>query len=117
MPTSSTHHQTILRRKRRTRAALAHSLELPRLSVHRSLRHIYAQIIDDNQGKTLASTHDFALEVKGGKTEVAAAVGAKIAELALAAKVKAVRFDRGSYKYHGRVAALAEAARKGGLKF
>lgn len=117
MPTSSSQHHIIERRKRRTRATLGASLELPRLSVHRSLRHIYAQIIDDVQGKTLASAHDFEITTKGNKSEIAAAVGTKIAELAIAAKVKAVRFDRGAYKYHGRVAALAEAARKAGLKF
>ncbi|MEI6477879.1 MAG: 50S ribosomal protein L18 [bacterium] len=120
MSTTTQQHQTLLRRKRRTRAALSGSMELPRLSVSRSLRHISAQIIDDKKGVTLVSAHDIQLDAKlakAHKTEKAAAVGAKLAELATGAKIKAVRFDRGAYKYHGRVAALADAARKGGLKF
>jgi large subunit ribosomal protein L18 len=96
--------------------------ERPRLSVFRSLRHITAQVIDDTAGKTLvsASTLDAELEaqVKGlKKTEQAKLVGKTLAERAKKAGVKAVVFDRGGYKYHGRVKALAEASREGGLDF
>ena len=92
----------------------------PRLSVFRSGRHIYAQIIDDAQGKTLAAASSLDKDVKGdSKTgcdkAAAGAVGKLVAERALAAGVSAVVFDRGSYLYHGRVKALAEAAREGGL--
>ena len=94
----------------------------PRLSVFRSGKHIYAQIIDDAQGKTLAaaSSLDTTLKTEGktGSDKTAAgAVGKLVAERAIAAGVSAVVFDRGSYLYHGRVKALAEAAREGGLSF
>ncbi len=94
----------------------------PRLSVFRSGKHIYAQVIDDAQGKTLAaaSTLDKGLKGEGstGSNKAAAeAVGKLVAERALAAGVSAVVFDRGSYLYHGRVKALADAAREGGLAF
>lgn len=93
-----------------------------RLSVFRSNRHIYAQIIDDAAGRTLvsASTMEKALGgagAIGGTTSHAEKVGAAIGERALAAGISSVSFDRGPYKYHGRVAALADAARKAGLKF
>lgn len=110
-------HTNRIRRAARTRAVLARSQELPRLSVHRTLRHVYAQIIDDKTGKTLASASDLTVKAKGNKTEVAKQVGAAIAEAAKTHKVTAVRFDRGSFKYHGRIAALAEAARENGLTF
>ena len=107
-----------MRRRTRIRTRLAAANQsTPRLSVHRTLRHIYAQIIDDVQGKTLATAHDFAIEAVGTKTEIAKVVGTRIAELAADLKIESVRFDRGSYKFHGRVAALAEAARSRGLKF
>ena len=112
---TTTQHQSFLRRRARTRASLAQNQALPRLSVHRSLRHISAQVIDDLSGTTLAAFTD--TEAKGDKTERAEAVGTKIAELALDKKITAVRFDRGAYRYHGRVAALADAARKAGLTF
>jgi large subunit ribosomal protein L18 len=94
----------------------------PRLSVFRSSKHIYAQIIDDVAGKTLAaaSTLDGSLKTElktGADVDAAAAVGKLVAERAIAAGVTAVVFDRGSYIYHGRVKALAEAAREGGLSF
>ena len=116
MATSQQHHNLQLRINR-TRAKLAEHQELPRLSVHRTLRHIYAQIIDDVTGKTLASSSDLTLTAKGKKTEVATQVGAEIAKIAKEKKIKAVRFDRGGRKYHGRIAALAEAARQNGLQF
>ena len=94
----------------------------PRLSVHRSSKHIYAQIIDDSKGHTLAAASTIDGDLKGGlKTgadaAAAAAVGKLIAERAVKAGVKEVVFDRGAYIYHGRVKALAEAAREGGLSF
>lgn len=94
----------------------------PRLSVFRSHKHIYAQIIDDFQGRTLAAAStrdkDLAGELKyGGNKEAAATVGKALAERAVAAGVKEVCFDRREYKFHGRIAALADAAREGGLAF
>lgn len=103
------------RRAHRTRHRLFGTAERPRLSVHRSLRSISAQLIDDTAGKTLASADD--RDATGTKTEKAQAVGKKIAESAKAAGVETVIFDRGSFLYHGRVKALADAAREAGLKF
>jgi large subunit ribosomal protein L18 len=114
---TSRNHANRIRRARRTRATLALHQDLPRLSVHRTLRHIYAQIIDDTKGVTLAAASDLTFDSKGSKTDIAKAVGAAIAVAAKDKKVIAVRFDRGSFKYHGRVAALAEAARENGLTF
>ena len=109
------------RRRRRVRTALrARSSGKARLSVHRSGRHIYAQIIDDAAGKTLASASTLDKDVKGktGATkDSAAAVGKAIAERAKKAGVSNVVFDRGGFLYHGRVKALADAAREGGLEF
>ena len=87
-----------------------------RLSVHRSLSHIYAQIIDDQTGTTLAASSTLSLKATGNKTEAAQAVGRDLAQKALAQGVTTVVFDRGSYKYHGRVKAVAEGAREGGLE-
>ena len=111
-----------LRRRRHVRRRVRGSADRPRLSVFRSLKHIYCQVVDDESGKTLASasTRDRELSgaVKyGGNAEAAKAVGKAIAERAQAAGVKSVCFDRGHYQYHGRVAALADAAREGGLAF
>jgi large subunit ribosomal protein L18 len=109
------------RRRRRVRTALrARAAGKPRLSVHRSGRHIYAQVIDDAAGKTLAaaSTLDKDIKGKAGATrDGAAAVGKTIAERAKAAGVSTVVFDRGGFLFHGRVKALADAAREGGLEF
>ena len=109
------------RRQRRARYALRKAANgRPRLSVFRSGKHIYAQVIDDRKGVTLAaaSSLDEKLTVKtGANKDAATAVGKLIAERAIAAGVKAVVFDRGGYQYHGRVAALASAAREGGLSF
>jgi large subunit ribosomal protein L18 len=109
------------RRRRRVRTALrARSAGKPRLSVHRSGRHIYAQVIDDAAGKTLvaASSLDKDLKTKTGATrDSAAAVGKAIAERARKAGVSTVVFDRGGFLFHGRVKALADAAREGGLEF
>jgi len=107
-------------RKRRVRAKISGTAKRPRLSVYRSNKVIYAQLIDDEKGRTLASFDDKKLskteKEKKAKTEIAHLVGEKIAELAKKAKISSVVFDRSGYKYHGRVKALAEGARKGGLK-
>lgn len=111
------------RRKRRTRASIARKSDgRLRLSVHRSGQHIYAQVIDDVKGQTLvsASSLDKDLRAKlktGGDAAAASAVGKLIAERAKAAGITSVVFDRGGYIYHGRVKALAEAARESGLSF
>ncbi|MCI0333576.1 MAG: 50S ribosomal protein L18 [Planctomycetes bacterium] len=110
------------RRAFRVRKRLRGTPERPRLSVVRSHKHISAQIVDDQAGKTLAaaSSLDKKLSGKlksGGNQNAAQAVGKAIAERAIAAGIKAVCFDRGPYRYHGRVAALANAARQGGLSF
>lgn len=110
------------RRKARVRRSLRAVSDRPRLSVFRSSKHIYAQIIDDAQGVTLAAaaTVDGTLRGKlmtGADCAAATSVGKLIAERALAAGVKDVVFDRGAYIYHGRVKALAEGAREGGLNF
>lgn len=117
MPRTATQAHKIELRKRRTRARLALHQELPRLSVHRSLRGISAQIIDDLKGVTVAAVSDKSLKASGTKTEKAAQVGEAIAKLAKEKKITAVRFDRGAFRYHGRIAAVAEAARKAGLTF
>ena len=111
------------RRQRRTRHALRQAAAgRPRLSVFRSGRHIYAQVIDDGKGATLAAASSLDKDVKGklktgANKDSAVEVGKLIAARALAAGVKEVVFDRGGYMYHGRVAALANAAREGGLSF
>jgi len=108
------------RRGLRVRNRVRHDSIRPRLSVFRSLKHIYAQVIDDRQGRTLAaaSTTDEEIQKKltyGGNTQAAQLVGEAVAQRALAAGVKQVAFDRREYKYHGRVAILADAARDAGL--
>src|SRR6478735_5936464 len=109
------------RRQRRTRYALRQAAgSRPRLSVFRSGKHIYAQVIDDRAGTTLAAASSNEKEGKPAKTwnlEAAKSVGQKIAERAIAKGVRQVVFDRGGYIYHGRVKALADAARESGLKF
>lgn len=106
-------------RKVRTRNRLAlRPLGRPRLSVNRSLRYLYAQIIDDEAGKTLAACSSMDKEIKGGKNiATAKKVGELIAKKAAKVGVKKVAFDRGANIYHGRIKALAEAARAGGLEF
>ncbi len=111
-----------LRRRYRVRKSTRSRVDRPRLSVFRSHKHMYAQIIDDAAGKTLccASTTEGPLgeEIKyGGNKSAAAAVGKALAAKAIAAGITQVAFDRREYKYHGRVAALADAAREAGLKF
>ena len=115
-----------LRRKKRVRKKVFGTPERPRLSVYRSLKHIYAQIIDDTRGHTLVAASSLSPEIRerweelkkeGGKTAVARAVGELIGKRALEAGIKKVVFDRGGFKYHGRVKALAEGARAAGLEF
>jgi large subunit ribosomal protein L18 len=105
------------RKMRIKRRKIVGSKERPRLSVFRGLKNIHAQIIDDFEGKTLVSASSLALKKYGGNIAAAKEVGHAIAEKAIAKKVKKVVFDRGRSQYHGRVKALADAAREGGLEF
>lgn len=114
--------QSLAVRKGRVRRSLTVSVERPRLSVYRSNKHIYAQIIDDVNQKTLASASTLSKELKETvkkTTDVSAAVavGKLIGQKAIEAKVEKVTFDRGGYPYHGKIKALADAARETGLKF
>jgi len=119
-----------VRRHKRVRAKIIGSLKVPRFCVFRSNKHIYGQLIDDNKRKTLVSINDKGIKIKSvskkiaegeiklsGKIAVAFEVGKLIAEKAIELKIDKVIFDRGGYKYHGRVKALADGAREGGLKF
>jgi large subunit ribosomal protein L18 len=108
------------RRKLRIRKKVSGTPERPRLTVFRSAKHIYAQVIDDSQGRTLAhaSTLTETLRaLEGNKSDAAKAVGAKIAELCKANNIEKVVFDRNGYRYHGRISALAQGARDAGLQF
>jgi large subunit ribosomal protein L18 len=109
------------RRHRRIRVTLSGTQQRPRLNVYRSLQHIYVQVIDDTSGITLAaaSTNEPSVRdsLKGTKTERARAVGTTIAQRARDKGISTVVFDRGGYQYHGRIKALADAAREGGLDF
>jgi large subunit ribosomal protein L18 len=107
----------LARRKRRVRKHVQGTADRPRLQVFRSTKHIYGQIIDDQSGKTLASASSVALKVSGNNIEGAKQVGKALAEQAAQASVKQVAFDRGGRAFHGRVKALADAAREGGLDF
>lgn len=108
-----------LRRHKRVRAKISGSAVKPRLNVYRSAQNIYAQVIDDTTGKTLASASTIEKEFSayGGNCAAAALVGTKIAEVCKGHGIENVVFDRGGYLYHGRVKALADAARAGGLNF
>ena len=108
-----------LKRHKRVRGKISGTAEMPRLNVFRSEANIYAQVIDDTTGMTLvsASSLDKAINGYGGNIAAATAVGKLVAERALAKGIDTVVFDRGGYVYHGRVAALADGAREGGLKF
>lgn len=107
------------RRHKRVRAGVFGTKERPRFCVFRSNKHIYGQLIDDEKGKTLVATSDLKLkkQKKENKGQIAKEVGKLIAEKAKGLKIEKVVFDRGGYKYHGRVKALAEGAREGGLNF
>lgn len=111
-----------IRRHRRVRRRLGGTPERPRLAVFRSLSHIYAQVIDDSSGRTLVAASDLEADLRSQrdgkkKAQVAELVGDALARRAVEKGIKAVVFDRGGFKFHGRVKALAEAARKGGLSF
>lgn len=112
-----TKNERRLKIKTRVRGKIQGTSECPRLSVFRSNKQIYAQVIDDITGKTLASASSLKIEEKLPKKEVAAKVGELIAQSAKEAGVEKVSFDRNGYLYHGRIKELADAARKGGLKF
>ncbi len=112
----------VLRRKRRVRKKILGTPQKPRLSVFRTNKHMYAQVIDDTMGRTLLSASTLSPELRGalrstGSVEAASKVGELLARKAMEAKVERVVFDRNRYKYHGRVKALADAARQGGLQF
>jgi large subunit ribosomal protein L18 len=113
-------HGARQKRHQRIRLRLDGSTERPRLAVFRSLNHIYAQVIDDTSGRTLAAASTLEPELRGAKqtkTEEAKAVGRLVAERAKTAGVERVVFDRAGYRYHGRVKSLADAAREAGLDF
>ncbi len=115
-----THAERRYRRHLRVRQKVAGTAARPRLVVFRSLKHVYAQLVDDDQGKTLAAVSDLTKELereKPGKVGAAFAVGKLLAQRATALGVKKVVFDRAGYLYHGRVRAVADGARKGGLEF
>ncbi len=122
MDHSRTIYRQRLRRRQRVRKPLEGTAERPRLAVFRTAKHIYAQVIDDAAGTTLASASSVDRALRGavgfgGNKQAAEAIGRAVAERAKAAGVTKVCLDRGSYKYHGRVAALADAARAAGLEF
>jgi large subunit ribosomal protein L18 len=112
-----------IKRKNRIRRKLSGTTERPRLTVYKSLKHIYAQVVDDSTGRTLAFASSLSKELKGkdegdkGKKEDAKRVGRLVAEKAKAAKVTRVVFDRNGFPFQGRIAAVAEAAREAGLEF
>ncbi|MYB04539.1 MAG: 50S ribosomal protein L18 [Acidimicrobiaceae bacterium] len=117
---AKTRRQGRIRRHRRVRKKVRGTAERPRLSVFRSSRHISAQLIDDGAGTTLASASTLEAELRsvpGGNVAAARSVGTLIGQRALDAGIKSVVFDRGGYRYHGRVAELANAARSAGLEF
>ncbi|HLL52549.1 MAG TPA: 50S ribosomal protein L18 [Myxococcaceae bacterium] len=110
-----------LKRKNRIRRKVSGTSERPRLTIYKSLNHIYAQVVDDTSGRTLAAASSLSKELKGqdegDKKAAAKRVGTLIAQKCKAANVEAVVFDRNGFPYHGRIAAVADAAREGGLKF
>ncbi len=114
---TNTQQEKRLRLKRKIRSKISGTAETPRLSVFKSNMHVYVQIIDDTQSKTLCATSDLSLDKKGTYRERATAVGQEIAKLAMGLGISSVVFDRNGYKYTGHVAALADAARDAGLKF
>jgi large subunit ribosomal protein L18 len=122
MDQQKTKHRRQLRRRHHVRSKVKGTAERPRLTVFRSSKHIYAQLIDDVSGATLASASSRSKDISaalpyGGNVKASQAVGKKLAHEALAKGIKLAAFDRGHYRYHGRIKALADAAREGGLKF
>ncbi len=115
-------HRRQLRRRQHVRRHVRGTAERPRLTVFRSSKHIYVQLVDDVQGATLATASSRTKEVRaslkyGGNKNAATVIGKKIAEIAKSKGITKVCFDRGHYRYHGRVKALADGAREGGLQF
>lgn len=106
-----------LRRHAKIRTQISGTASRPRLAIFRSNSNIYAQLIDDTTGKTLGAVSDLKMKKEGTKVEMSKKVGAEIAKVASGLKIEEVVFDRGGFSYHGRVKALADAAREGGLKF
>jgi large subunit ribosomal protein L18 len=117
MPSADKKIQRLKRRRHHIRRSVKGTAARPRLMVRRSLKHIYAQIIDDASGKTLCAVSSASLDVSGGNVEGAKAVGTSLAGKAKEASVDKVCFDRNGRLYHGRIKALADAAREGGLEF
>jgi large subunit ribosomal protein L18 len=118
MATQKTMTRRRQRRAWRVRKAVRGSAVRPRISVHRTSKHVYAQIIDDESGRTLCASSSVALKLeKGGNVAAAKAVGEALGKQAVEMKIVAAGFDRGSYRYHGRVKALADAVRAAGVKF
>lgn len=109
--------QRLRRRKFSIRHRIKGTAERPRLTVYRSLNHIYAQIVDDETGRTLCAASSLKLGIPGGNIDAAAKVGAEIGAKAVAASIAQVAFDRNGRLYHGRIKALADAAREAGLDF
>lgn len=105
-----------LQRHKKVRKKITGSTNNPRLSIFKSSQHIYAQIIDDSVGQTIVAQSDLGIK-QGTKKEKAFKVGENVAKKALLKKIKQIVFDRGGFKYHGRISSLAEGARKGGLQF
>ncbi|NMC51460.1 50S ribosomal protein L18 [Candidatus Kuenenbacteria bacterium] len=105
------------RRQKRIRAKIFGTPKIPRLSVSRSLKYIFLQLIDDQSGKTLVSVHSKNMDIKGTKTEIATSAGRELASKAKKAGINQCVFDRSGRKYHGRVKAVAEGARENGLQF
>ena len=116
---NSNKHKNLKRaiRHKRVRSRVSGSSSRPRLAVFKANRHIYAQLIDDAAGKTLAQASSLKVKAKGKKADLAKEVGKAIAAAGLSKNIKAVKFDRGGFAYHGRIKALAEGAREGGLEF
>jgi large subunit ribosomal protein L18 len=115
-------HIRRLRRRRHVRRRIVGTVERPRLTVFRSSKHIYAQLIDDLNGRTLAAASSNSADLRkdvayGGNVKAAKAVGKRLAEVAKEHGITKAAFDRGHYRYHGRIKALADAAREGGLQF
>ncbi|HEY7326783.1 MAG TPA: 50S ribosomal protein L18 [Gemmataceae bacterium] len=115
-------HVRRLRRRRHVRRKIVGTVERPRLTVFRSSKHIYAQLIDDLNGRTLAAASSNSADLRkdvtyGGNVKAAKAVGKRLAEVAKEHGITKAAFDRGHYRYHGRIKALADAAREGGLQF
>ncbi|MGD0522975.1 MAG: 50S ribosomal protein L18 [Candidatus Microgenomates bacterium] len=109
--------ERFIQRRKRVRAKIVGSPKRPRISVFKSNRYLYAQIIDDAKGRTLVAATEKELTAKATRMEKAGLVGELLAKKSLAKKIKTVVFDKGGYRYHGRVKALADGARKGGLEF